>query len=270
MTSITLPRSKSSTGIAYHQMGEGEQTVVLIHGVGLRLESWLQQFDAVSEQATVYAIDMPGHGESDCLADEQPDLPHYVAQIKQFIETIIAKPVVIMGHSMGAMIALALADALGAQCRGVVALNAVYRRSDEAKQAVKARAEAMNRDISNVSPCAPIARWFSEAPSEHEAEMATWCRQWLEQANPRGYAQAYSVFAREDGPSDALLSSLQMPALFLTGDGDKNSSGVMSRQMAAQVKHGQAMVVEDARHLVQLTHAAVVNQALLSFLAECE
>lgn len=34
-----LPRSKTPSGAAYLERGEGEETLVLIHGVGMRIEA---------------------------------------------------------------------------------------------------------------------------------------------------------------------------------------------------------------------------------------
>ena len=55
-----LPRRKEA-GIAYYRGGEGAP-VMLLHGVGLRLESWHRQIAALQPRCAVYAPDMPGHG----------------------------------------------------------------------------------------------------------------------------------------------------------------------------------------------------------------
>lgn len=50
--------------IAYASIGEGSETIVLVHGYGGDKNSWLFVQQPLSEGATVYAIDLPGHGES--------------------------------------------------------------------------------------------------------------------------------------------------------------------------------------------------------------
>ena len=42
----------------------GDETVILIHGFGGDLDNWLFNIDALAEKATVYALDIPGHGQS--------------------------------------------------------------------------------------------------------------------------------------------------------------------------------------------------------------
>ena len=60
----TQPRSKSSNNIAYYREGSGA-SILFIHGVGLRLESWNAQLKYLKDHFDVIAIDLPGHGESD-------------------------------------------------------------------------------------------------------------------------------------------------------------------------------------------------------------
>jgi len=60
----TQPRYKSSNNIAYYREGSGV-SLLFIHGVGLRLESWSAQLKYLKHHFDVIAIDLPGHGESD-------------------------------------------------------------------------------------------------------------------------------------------------------------------------------------------------------------
>ena len=44
----TLPRSRTPSGAAYLARGEGDETLVLIHGVGMRIEAWQPQIDRLA------------------------------------------------------------------------------------------------------------------------------------------------------------------------------------------------------------------------------
>ena len=50
--------------LRYAKRGDGAETVILIHGFGGDLDNWLFNIDALAEKATVYALDLPGHGQS--------------------------------------------------------------------------------------------------------------------------------------------------------------------------------------------------------------
>jgi pimeloyl-ACP methyl ester carboxylesterase len=147
--------------------------------------------------------------------------------------------------------------------RGVAALNAIYQRSDAAREAVLARASDLDGK-SMADPTAPLTRWFGSDLTS--ARMA--CDAWLRDVAPAGYRAAYRVFAQEDGPSDALLSALTIPALFMTGAEEPNSTPAMSRAMAARAPNGRAVVVPDAAHMMPMTHAQEVTEAILALAQE--
>lgn len=264
--SITLPRSETSGGIAYHRSGNPDGIpVVLVHGVGLRSESWYRQIDALQTQYDVFAMDMPGHGESASLNKSPPELADFIDSLAAFIARTVCRPAVIVGHSMGALLALTLSKTHPQLCLGIVAMNAVYQRSAEAREAVQNRAASL-REGAQTDPTAPVKRWFSDTPSAQDEAHAALCREWLLAADRAGYAAAYTVFAQEDGVASKDLQNLTLPCLFLTGTLDANSTPAMSEAMAACVKHADVVIIHDSRHMTPLTHATAVNQALLGFL----
>ena len=267
MTSITLPRSKTAHGVAYHRSGDHGAPVVLIHGVGLRAESWFQQIEALESSYRVYAVDMPGHGHSARLEGANLRLADFTDRLAGFVREVIGAPVILAGHSMGALVALDLASRYGEFCMGVAAFNAVFRRSAEAREAILERADTLQGASGKDMASAPVKRWFGENPEGHDRAMAEHCRSWLDDADRQGYADAYRIFANVDGPSS--LAGLSMPALFLTGDGDRNSTASMTEAMARAAPHAHAVVIKGARHMAQMSHPQVVNEALGDFCETC-
>lgn len=256
MTWTTRPRSDFGN-LAAIRSGEG-RPLVLLHGVGLRAEAWAVQIESLSQNWSVIAPDLPGHGESPILLG-QPVLRDYVDQVA----LAIGEPVCIAGHSMGAMIALDLAIRYPDKVRCVAALNAIYRRTVEAASAVQRRAAGLD-GVHAADPSGPLARWFGDVTSPE----ALACEGWLTNVAPAGYKAAYNVFAREDGPADAGLTSLEPPALFATGTAEPNSTPAMSHAMAALVPDGRAIFLEGAAHMMPMTHPEAVNKMLAAFFAE--
>ena len=163
----TQPRSRHN-GIAYVEIGGGPP-VLLLHGVGLRAEAWNAQLNALKKQFRVLVPDMPGHGESDLLPSAKT-----LANYTDRLVTLIDAPSVIVGHSMGAMIALDMAVRFPHLVTGVVAVNAIFGRSAKASSAVKARAEAISIE-SPPDPSEPLRRWFGARKTDEKVA----CREWL-------------------------------------------------------------------------------------------
>ncbi len=274
---------KISDGIAYycgskhnddnsdngtHNNHDNAIPVVFIHGVGLRAESWYQQMNAFDDRYECYAIDMPGHGESDLSPSPTLMLEDFAKALKTFIDKVIGEPAIIVGHSLGAMTALQTVVSYPEVVRGVAALNAIYDRPSNAAQDVQTRAESLLNDLDQNVTDQPIARWFDGNPQyDHEAEL---CRSWLDNGNRLGYAQAYQMFAHLLGIPAAKLQTITVPTLFLTGELDANSSPKMSLTMASIVPNANAVIVPEARHMTQMTHASAVNAALTRFFAQCD
>ena len=85
MISMIQQKNKSINGIAYHKTGKGP-AIILIHGLGLRSESWIEQIKILKKDYTVYSIDLPGHGKSNILLQNKNTLKGYCAKITKFIK----------------------------------------------------------------------------------------------------------------------------------------------------------------------------------------
>ena len=252
----TQPRSKVGAFAAICA-GQGP-SVTLLHGVGLNADAWGAQMDELSRDYSVTAFDMAGHGESAALKIAKPTLSDYIEAVR----VNLTAPTVVVGHSMGAMIALKLAQ--DPAVIGVVALNAIYQRTPTEQAAVRARAKQL-WDERSVNPEPTLMRWFYDLT----APEATACERWLRAVPMDGYRAAYSVFANENGPTASELQSLNKPGLFITGEREPNSTPEMSIQMAECCPMGQAHIVKDAAHMMPMTHAGEVNAHLRAFLSQC-
>lgn len=256
MTWITRQRSRLGS-LASIREGAGP-TVTLLHGVGLNADAWGGQIDALASHYSVIAFDMAGHGDSPQFNWNAPNLTDFVDAARNDLDG----PTVVIGHSMGAMIALELAQ--DPNVLGVVALNAIYQRSKTAHAAVHARAKQL-QDDAQIDPLPTLKRWFDDLSSSE----AIACAQWLRAASIEGYRAAYSVFANENGPTQAELLGLAKPALFMTGGLESNSTPDMSIKMGKLCPMGQAHVINDAAHMMPMTHAPEVNKKLLKFISQC-
>ena len=259
MTSTIPPRSETARGAAFVASGRGE-ALVLLHGVGLRLEVWMPQIAALSRANRVIALDLPGHGDSAPLP-RGGRLPDFVRWLGDAFDDLELPGASVAGHSMGALIALGAALDLPGRVRRVALLSAVFRRSDDARRAVVDRAAMLERGEVDVE--APLGRWFGTGESAARAET----RRLLRQADREGYATAYRAFAEGDGVYADRLGELGCPALFLTGAEDPNSTPEMARAMAAAAPDGRLVVLPGERHMVGLTAPDAVNAAPSDWLA---
>ncbi|ENN84927.1 3-oxoadipate enol-lactonase [Rhizobium freirei PRF 81] len=257
----TLQRSKTPSGAAYIDRGGGGEILVLIHGVGMRIEAWGPQIEQLSMRHRIIAVDLPGHGFSAPLKG-RPDLSNFVTWFGAVIDELELGAVNIAGHSMGALIATGMAATAPERLSRIALLNGIYKRTTEARQAVEARADeivtgAFDRD-------APLGRWF--APDEVNSDAYRLVRNLLQQVDASGYAAAYRAFATGDTFYCDCWPAVTSPALFLTGDGDANSTPEMAQDMAKATQNGRAAIIKGHRHMVNLTAPDEVTAALANWL----
>ncbi len=261
----TLPRSKLSKQLNGWRGGSGPH-LLMIHGVGMHADYWSNLIPRLENYFSLTVIDMPGHGSSLCSNAKTPSLAHYTDRIAQLIQNSSA-PSLVVGHSMGAMIALDLATRYADCISAFVALNAVFQRSDTAKTEVRSRAKSI-AEGTDMNISSTLERWF-EKPSEGVPAIAlTECEKWLNRVNRKGYQQAYHAFAHHDEPDADTLKRIQCAGLFMTGENEPNSTPAMSRAMASALEHGEYYIAKGARHMMSMTHGDEVLDKLVPFLLQ--
>ena len=260
-----LPVTGALPQTAWRRTGHGEP-VILIHGVGMAQSVWQPQVDALSRDHDVVVYDMLGHGDS-TLPAEGATLAAYAAQLADLMDHLGIKAANIVGHSMGALIALEFALTQPKRTLRVAALNAVFERTPEQRAAVQARAEALKQSGFAATIGPTIDRWFGTPVPARLRDAADLVAGLLTRVSPTGYARTYRLFASSDAVHASRLPTLAMPALFLTGEFDANSSPAMSRAMGDLAPNAVVEILPDARHTMNLTHPDEVNASLRTFLA---
>lgn len=99
--------------------------IVFLHGLGGSLSTWAAVLGGFAADHRVAALDLPGHGKSD--KPEAPAFDYSVAGLAQVVGEAMASfglaPAVVIGHSLGAAVALELALTRPKLVRGLVLMN---------------------------------------------------------------------------------------------------------------------------------------------------
>lgn len=96
--------------------------LILLHGFGVSLEHWRGNIGALSEETSVYALDLLGFGGSR-KADTAYSTYLWAEQVYEFWRQIIGVPVVVVGNSIGALVAMTLAYQYPEMATGLVMLS---------------------------------------------------------------------------------------------------------------------------------------------------
>ncbi len=119
-----LVMSPDNVHIEYQVFGQGETAVILIHGWACDANYWNMQLDALKPLYTVVAVNLAGHGGSSANRGDW-SIANYAADVAAVAKQIPNAHIVLVGHSMGATVALAAAPLIGARVTGIVAVDAL-------------------------------------------------------------------------------------------------------------------------------------------------
>lgn len=118
--------------LSFSRLGKG-QALILIHGFFESKEIWKEFAAALSENHTVYGLDLPGFGGSSLLQNSI-SIEEVALQVDAWItQQNILDPVVI-GHSLGGYVALALAEIRGARLKALGLFHSTALPDDEEKR----------------------------------------------------------------------------------------------------------------------------------------
>ena len=158
-----------NTTISYTDQGKGT-AVVLLHGFLENKLMWKAFIPELSKRNRVIAIDLLGHGATECLGyihtmEDQADMVQSVLQELKIRKTVL------IGHSMGGYIALAFAELYAENVKGIVLLNSTSKADSEERKINRDRAiVAVKQNYSNFIRMS-IANLFSESNRERLTEV---------------------------------------------------------------------------------------------------
>ena len=172
---------------------KAEESVLLIHGFGANTNHWRFNQPVLAELLPTYAVDLLGFGRSDqpraSLKDEpiSADAVHYGfdlwgQQVADFCDAVVQRPVLLVGNSIGGVVALRAAQLLGERCCGVVLIDCAQRLMDDKQLA---RQPAWMAWIRPLLKTMVRQRWLSTALFRNAARPSV-IRSVLKQAYPSG------------------------------------------------------------------------------------
>ncbi|MEB2778715.1 alpha/beta hydrolase [Algoriphagus sp. D3-2-R+10] len=122
MTTNQITIRDKQVEINYLQQGQGNTTVLFLHGWCIDGTYWKNQVEYFSKNYNVYAIDLPGFGKSKTERTNWT-IEEYANDVTSFIDTMELKNVVIVGHSMAGEIMLQIALTYNPQIKGIVGVD---------------------------------------------------------------------------------------------------------------------------------------------------
>lgn len=270
-------------------------TVVFSHGYCLNQDSWHFQRAALRGVVRTVHWDQRSHGRSGRgVGQTKDDTPVSIDQLGQDLKTVIDAavpegPIVLVGHSMGGMTVMALADqypelirervvavALVGTSSGrlgevnfglpVAGVNAVRWVLPGVLKALGQQAALVERGRRATADLfAGIIKRYSFASRDVDPAIVRFAERMIEGTPIDVVAEFYPAFTEHD-KTEALAYFAELPVLVLAGVGDMVTPSEHSEAIADLLPDAELVLVPDAGHLVMLEHPEVVIDRLADLL----
>ncbi|MEO1089605.1 MAG: alpha/beta hydrolase [Pseudomonadota bacterium] len=262
---LTVSGDETFVATAGPEVSDAARTVVLLHGAGMSAAVWAGQLHALADEATaVLAPTLPGHGmPGSTQASAGIPLTSVGAQaawVATLLDTVGSRRTMLVGHSMGALIALAAAANDGDRVAALAVLGAAARLP--------------------VHPA--LLQAAAAAPERAVEQMLAWAFAPPQAARPPGIALVALArrILRDQGPLvlatdlqacndcsevEAALPSIALPTLVLCGARDRMAPAKAGRALAQALSEGEPEIVEGLGHMLPVEAPSLVAQRLAAW-----
>ena len=249
--------------LAVESVGTGP-AVVFLHGIGGTSNVYQVQADALSAAYQVIRPDFAGAGRSPSAGEIS--IESHAADIAAVMDALGAVPAVIVGHSMGTLVARALAARHPAKVAGLALLGPVQPPDAAGREAILARAAVLRTAGTAAIADAIVARSLSPGTRSAKPEIAAFVRELVMRQDPEGYARNNEALAAaaDPGPVDP-----RVPLLLVAGRDDPLSPPSVSERIASAHGSADVRVIDGIGHQIPLEDARRTTQTLTAFISAC-
>ncbi|MBE9516220.1 MAG: pimeloyl-ACP methyl ester esterase BioH [Proteobacteria bacterium] len=239
--------------------------LTLLHGWAMHSGIWDPLIPALQPHASIKALDLPGHGHN-------PDTPddYNLASVADTLQAVLPKQSVVVGWSMGGMVAIELALQQPQKVQALILINSTPRfanTDDWDKGVPPAVLEGFATELeSGVERT--LARFLSlQLGKLASAEQLRQLRQLVKSRPAPDIAvmrKGLNILATADLRSR--VAQLNLPVLIVQGQRDRLTPAAAAHWLAEQIPDAGKHVIAGAGHAPFLSHTDEVASAMIEFL----
>ena len=265
--------------------------IVLNHGWSVNSSEWKYSEQALAKTHRVILWDLPGLGRSSRPKNNDFSLETMARDLDAVLDLANGRPAVVVGHSIGGMIALTYArmfpDKLGHRIAGLVLTHTTYTNpARTAKGATvltllqKPVLEPLCYVMIGLAPIVWVINWMSyfngslHRSSAKSSFAGTETREQLDLVSRYGATAWPGVVARGmlamfKYDATAALPTINVPVLVVTGDEDTLTPPEASTTMAETIPGASLQPLKPAKHMGHMEHHVAFASAVNAFVDEC-
>lgn len=240
--------------------------LLFLHGLGSSADDWERQLPAVAEDYRVILVDLPGHGRS-ALPVGRLTVQGMAREVDGLLAHLGEGGVHVVGLSLGACVALALAHRAPTRVRSLTLVNAFARlRPAGTRGALRMALRAV---LLGTAPMTTVASLVARTvfPRPEQAALRQAAVVSLARTSRRAYAAAAAAVAGFD--ARASLTDVRCPTMVVAGIDDGTVAIEAKDALARGIAGARLVLVPDSGHVTNVDQPVVFNAVLREFLAGC-
>lgn len=252
--------------VTFSDTGKG-RVVVLLHGFLGSHQIWEGTIQSLSKYFRVIAIDLPGHGSTDCFGYVHTS--ELIAKcVKSVMDHLRLKKYVLIGHSMGGYAALAFADMYPDNLRGLCLFHSTaYADSDEKKRD-RTRSIKVVKTNHKIYTTEVIQNLFATKNIKYLKEEIAFSKKIAKTVSKQSIIA--SLEGMKDRPNrDIILGMAHYPVMMVIGELDNVLPPWQLLEQSELIKDKHVLYLEHDGHMGFLESPRVCNAALKKFVRVC-
>lgn len=129
----------------FERKGNGKETLVLLHGFMENLSIWSDMEPHLSDNFSLLKIDLPGHGQSEIIAEVQT-MELMAEEVKKVLDHENITKIHLLGHSMGGYVSLAFAEKHPEYLKSLTLFFSTYFPDDDEKKEQRIKSYRIIKD----------------------------------------------------------------------------------------------------------------------------
>lgn len=246
--------------------------LVLLHGMGASWQWWLENIPALAHRHRVIAVDLPGFGRSDPLP-KPAEITTHARTVTELLGQLGVRSATITGHSMGGLVALAMAKADPCLVQNLVLVGAGGVPMTERRlQIILAmlRVFSAGLRLTFVRRALATEGWLRQMalrPAFHDPavlspELAAVTMPLL---NAPGFVDAVAASGR--AVRESVPEDITCPVLLLWGEYDRMAPVHCAEDMHRRLSDSELVIIPGSGHTPAVERPDQFNEAVLNFTA---
>lgn len=242
--------------LAYEEYGNGENTLVFLHGLGSTGEVWKNQVDQYQEKYNIICVDLLGFGRSSKELKPEDALNSNVEVLSKFLSTL-RKPWLIFGHSWSGSILSRIDFGSLKMARGIGFLDCMFI-DEHAQNSFQTWGSSM-LEKSDADLKVAAKEWYLGLCGNKEDSSTNTAVKSLLGSDLRWIFQTAVQVPLTPTPKVANLPVLICEA-------DQFFGNVWARSFKAHISNAKSVLLNNANHFFFLTDPKKFHEAVTPFL----